>query len=189
MVTRHAPQPPHLLVRANDSVSALLLGVIQHGIRDLQINRIGAFRRWNHRDASHTDGDPWSHRRIVWYMKILHRLPDLFQVLVYFLRRVSQENSHKLLSPIAGRKIRIAVQVEGRRLHNRNVILVIQGSLQLDCTTLSSTINIFPYSYSYPPSVHCLYPRVTTYTFSHFPIALFRSHPFISPADWMPRSK
>ncbi len=75
------PQLLQLFIGPDDLVPAVLFRVVEHGVRDLQVHAVGAFRWGKNRDAPYADGDPLCHRGGVGNVEVLNGPADLFKVL------------------------------------------------------------------------------------------------------------
>ena len=116
-----------LSVSPDHLVPAEPFGVVQHGVRNLQIGIVGGARLGHHGDPADADGDPRGDGRVVGDMEILHRLPDGSQVRKGVFRLVAHEEGHKFLAAVAGEKVGGAPQAGGRRLRHADDDLVPGG--------------------------------------------------------------
>ena len=81
------------------------LGVIQHGVGDLQVKGVFGIGGRDDRNAPYADRDPFGGGRIVGNMEVFDGLTDLFDVFKHLFGVVPGGNGHEFLPAVAGQKV------------------------------------------------------------------------------------
>lgn len=112
------PLPPLLLaaIGPHHHVPAVVLGLVEHVVRDLQVVVVIVPHLGQKGDTADADGDPGGYGRVMGDMEILHCLSDGLQELKGRPGIIAQHNRHELLPAVAPEEVRGALEEGGCRL-------------------------------------------------------------------------